>query len=136
MFPNRFVFIGGLHRSGTPLVADLLGSHPSLSGLRNTGCPMNEGMYLQDVLPPEGRYGKLWPTRYLRRLALPVDIRGVSSDRPLEAEPAGPLERTPRPGHGPGAACRDPTRLWLHGEAARRCGRPPRNGHESDRTDS
>ncbi|GAB4086452.1 hypothetical protein GCM10028784_30820 [Myceligenerans cantabricum] len=44
---HRLVFIGGMHRSGTTLVADALGSVPGSSGLRNTGVPMDEGQHLQ-----------------------------------------------------------------------------------------
>ncbi|MBE1875231.1 sulfotransferase family protein [Myceligenerans pegani] len=46
---HRLVFIGGMHRSGTTLVADILGTVPGSSGLRNTGVPMDEGQHLQRV---------------------------------------------------------------------------------------
>lgn len=67
---HRFVFIGGLHRSGTTIFHDLLTSHPEINGLSDTNVPMNEGQFLQDVFAPEGRYRKLWPARHLRRLGL------------------------------------------------------------------
>jgi hypothetical protein len=46
---HRFVFIGGLHRSGTSLVARLLAEHPDVSTFRNTGVPEDEGEHLQNV---------------------------------------------------------------------------------------
>lgn len=46
---HRLVFVGGLHRSGTTLVADILGTVPGSSGLRDTGVPMDEGQHLQQV---------------------------------------------------------------------------------------
>ena len=67
---RQFIFIGGLHRSGTTLFHDLLTEHPSISGMVRTGVPMNEGQFLQDVFAPEGRYRKLWPVRFVRQLGL------------------------------------------------------------------
>lgn len=46
---HQLVFIGGMHRSGTTLLADILGSVPGGSGLRGTGVPMDEGQHLQRV---------------------------------------------------------------------------------------
>ncbi len=46
----RFIFIGGLHRSGTTLLASMLDEHPDISGLRNTGVPQDEGQHLQDEM--------------------------------------------------------------------------------------
>jgi hypothetical protein len=66
---HQFVFIGGLHRSGTTLLHDCLADHPSISGLTNTGVPMNEGQFLQSVFPPWGTRRKLWPLRYLKPVA-------------------------------------------------------------------
>lgn len=51
------VFVGGLHRSGTTLLASVLGSHPQLSGFEQTGAPENEGQHLQTVLPTDEQYG-------------------------------------------------------------------------------
>lgn len=42
-------FIGGVHRSGTTLVARALAQHPDASGLTGTGVPEDEGQHLQDV---------------------------------------------------------------------------------------
>jgi hypothetical protein len=47
----RLVFVGGLHRSGTTLLARCLTAHPEIGGLRGTGVPEDEGQHLQDVVP-------------------------------------------------------------------------------------
>jgi hypothetical protein len=51
------VFIGGLHRSGTSLLARHLADHPLISGFANTGVPEDEGQLLQSVYPAAKRYG-------------------------------------------------------------------------------
>lgn len=48
---HRLVFIGGLHRSGTALVARIIGSSPDASGLTGTGTSMDEGQHIQDAYP-------------------------------------------------------------------------------------
>ena len=48
---HRFVFIGGMPRSGTSAVYQLVGSHPAISRLTNTDAPEDEGQYLQSVYP-------------------------------------------------------------------------------------
>ena len=47
----RMVFVGGLHRSGTSALAQLLASHPAMTTLVGTGVTENEGHYLHDVIP-------------------------------------------------------------------------------------
>lgn len=54
---HRFVFIGGLHRSGTSLLAKLLAQHPLISSFSGTGVPEDEGQHLQDVFAPAVAYG-------------------------------------------------------------------------------
>ena len=54
---RTFVFVGGLHRSGTSLVADCLGCHGRVSRLGGTGVPEDEGQHLQDVYPPALAFG-------------------------------------------------------------------------------
>jgi hypothetical protein len=51
------VFVGGLHRSGTTHLAQLLGQHPDASVMTRTGVVMDEGQYLQDVYPQDWRAG-------------------------------------------------------------------------------
>jgi hypothetical protein len=54
---HSFVFVGGLHRSGTTLLARLLAEHPEVSGFADTGVPADEGQLLQSVYPPARAYG-------------------------------------------------------------------------------
>lgn len=54
---ERIVFIGGLHRSGTTLVARWVASHPDVSGLSGTGVPEDEGQHLQSVYPAALAHG-------------------------------------------------------------------------------
>lgn len=51
------LFVGGLHRSGTTLLASLLRSHPLISGFEGTGFPEDEGQHLQTVLPTDEHHG-------------------------------------------------------------------------------
>ncbi|WP_297082047.1 sulfotransferase [uncultured Demequina sp.] len=53
----RMVFIGGMHRSGTTLLADLIASSPRASGFSHELSPMGEGQHLQDVFPTGRDYG-------------------------------------------------------------------------------
>lgn len=48
---HSFVFIGGMPRSGTSAVYQLVGSHPKISQLTGTGVPEDEGQYLQSIYP-------------------------------------------------------------------------------------
>jgi hypothetical protein len=54
---RRFIFIGGLHRSGTSLLHRALRAHYSISGFIHTGAPEDEGQHLQTVFPPAAAYG-------------------------------------------------------------------------------
>jgi hypothetical protein len=53
----RLVFVGGLHRSGTTLLADLLGSLPEVSALTATGVWHDEGQFLQSSYPTAHELG-------------------------------------------------------------------------------
>lgn len=55
---HRFVFLAGLHRSGTTLLARLLAAHPQVSGFSDTGAPADEGQHLQTVYPSDHEYGR------------------------------------------------------------------------------
>jgi Sulfotransferase family len=54
---DRFVFVGGLHRSGTTLLAELLGSHPELTTISGSPASHDEGQHLQDVIPTDVAFG-------------------------------------------------------------------------------
>src|SRR5918992_4047803 len=54
---HRFVFIGGLHRSGTFPLFRCLREHPLLSGFNDTGASEEEGQHLQSVYAPAIAYG-------------------------------------------------------------------------------
>jgi len=52
-----FLFLGGLHRSGTSILHRLLREHPSASGFTGTAVYEDEGQHLQTVFPPAKVYG-------------------------------------------------------------------------------
>jgi len=54
---HRHVFVTGLHRSGTSLLADLIARHPQVSAFGDTGVPEDEGQLLQSVYPPGKAHG-------------------------------------------------------------------------------
>jgi Sulfotransferase family len=54
---HKLVFIGGLHRSGTTLLARCLAEHPMVSGFEKTGVPADEGQHLQTVYPTAKVFG-------------------------------------------------------------------------------
>jgi len=49
MDEHKFVFICGLHRSGTSIFHRCISDHPQISGFSETGVPEDEGQHLQDV---------------------------------------------------------------------------------------
>jgi hypothetical protein len=57
MQDHKFIFIGGLHRSGKTLLFRCLQEHPLISGFRKTGVQEDEGQHLQSVYPPARFYG-------------------------------------------------------------------------------
>jgi hypothetical protein len=52
-----FLFIVGLHRSGTSLLHAMLADHPAISGFHDTGAVEDEGQFLQSVYPPGREFG-------------------------------------------------------------------------------
>jgi hypothetical protein len=54
---HRFIFVCGLHRSGTSILFKSLRDHPLVSGLEGTGVPEDEGQHVQSVFLPAHAYG-------------------------------------------------------------------------------
>jgi hypothetical protein len=54
---HRFVFIGGMPRSGTSATYKLVGTHPKVSRLTDTGVGEDEGQFLQSIYPKEADLG-------------------------------------------------------------------------------
>ncbi len=73
---HRFVFICGLHRSGTTLLQRCLVESPDISGFKNTGVFEDEGQFLQSVYPIETAYGGT------ARMAFDPGVR-LTEDSPL-----------------------------------------------------
>jgi len=57
MEDKHFIFLAGLHRSGTSLLHEIIRDHPSVSGFLNTDAPEDEGQHLQNVYEPASTYG-------------------------------------------------------------------------------
>jgi hypothetical protein len=94
---HRIVFVGGLHRSGTTLLARLLGEHPEVSGLENTGVWEDEGQHLQDAYPTAKQLGGPGRFAFHPDAGLDADsslVGGDTRDRLLAAwEPFWDLDR-------------------------------------------
>ena len=56
--PPRYLFIGGLHRSGTSLVNRLAIGLPGAGGITDAPVPENEGVYLQGAIPHTAQSGR------------------------------------------------------------------------------
>ncbi len=54
---NEFIFIAGLHRSGTSVLHEIIRSHKEITGFHNTGVPEDEGQHLQSVYKPASAFG-------------------------------------------------------------------------------
>lgn len=56
--PYRYLFVGGLHRSGTSLLARLIARLPDVAAIRDAPVPENEGAYLQGAIPHDAQSGR------------------------------------------------------------------------------
>ncbi len=56
--PHRYLFVGGLHRSGTSLVARMAAGLPGAAGIEGAPVPENEGAYLQGGIPHDALSGR------------------------------------------------------------------------------
>ena len=56
-FTGRYVFVAGLHRTGTSLVANLIASHSHVAGITASPAPEDEGCYLQGAIPHTALHG-------------------------------------------------------------------------------
>jgi hypothetical protein len=54
---KAFLFIGGLHRSGTSVLHRILREHPETSGFQDSGARQDEGQHLQSVFAAGEKYG-------------------------------------------------------------------------------
>ncbi len=54
---RRYLFVGGLHRTGTSLIARLLADHPEIDAITDAPVPENEGVFLQGAIPHTARHG-------------------------------------------------------------------------------
>lgn len=54
---HKFIFIGGLHRSGKSLLYNCLKEHPLISGFRDNAVYQDEGQHAQSVCRPANDHG-------------------------------------------------------------------------------
>ncbi len=57
MSNRNFIFIAGLHRSGTSLLHEVFRDHPDISGMSGTDVPEDEGQFLQTVFSAARAFG-------------------------------------------------------------------------------
>lgn len=57
-YRGRYLFIAGLHRTGTSLLTRLLSHHRHIAGIENAPVPENEGCYLQGAIPHTAIHGR------------------------------------------------------------------------------
>lgn len=55
---QRYIFVGGLHRSGTSILARLIAAHPQVRGITGAPVPEQEGVYLQGAIPHTAQSGR------------------------------------------------------------------------------
>ena len=54
---KKYIFIGGLHRSGTSILNEIIGSSEKVSKHENTGKPEDEGQHIQTVFDNGKKHG-------------------------------------------------------------------------------
>jgi len=54
---RKYVFVCGLHRSGTSILGRNIGRLVDCTSFKNTGVTEDEGQFLQDVFPIDSKYG-------------------------------------------------------------------------------
>lgn len=54
---HSYLFVCGLHRSGTSALHEILKLHPMITGFSDTGKPKDEGQHLQSVIGKDGDFG-------------------------------------------------------------------------------
>ncbi len=57
MLDKEFIFLAGLHRSGTSLLHEIIREHPEISGFSGTKSYRDEGQHLQSIYPPAKDFG-------------------------------------------------------------------------------
>ena len=57
MKDKKFIFLAGMHRSGTSLLHEIIRGHDHISGFSDTGVPEDEGQHLQSVYEPAIAFG-------------------------------------------------------------------------------
>ncbi|MFW8595508.1 sulfotransferase family protein [Cribrihabitans neustonicus] len=82
--PHRYVFVGGLHRSGTSFTARMLAALPGAGGIEAAPVPENEGVYLQGAIPHDALSGQ------------PMHFATDPSQHMTEDHPANRLETKQR----------------------------------------
>lgn len=53
-----YVFVGGLHRSGTSIVSRMIASLENVASISDAPAPENEGVYLQGAIPHTALHGR------------------------------------------------------------------------------
>ncbi len=61
-FAGRYLFVAGLHRTGTSLLTRLMARHPDVAAIERSPAPENEGCYLQGAIPHTALHGR--PAHY------------------------------------------------------------------------
>jgi hypothetical protein len=102
---HRYVFVAGLHRTGTSLLAGMIGAHDDVSAIENAPVPENEGCYLQGAIPHTaldgipGEYATDPAQHLTERHALNSleTVRRIEADWAAWFDPAKPwrLEKSP-----------------------------------------